>query len=65
MGSLSIWHWVVVLFVLLAGPVSLVAGIVRGVKNRSVLNVLLTVLIPVYGLAYYFIARPQPPALPV
>jgi hypothetical protein len=64
MGSVSIWHWVVVLLVLMTGPVSLVAGIVRGVTNRSVLNALLSVLIPAYGLVYYLVARSRPPALP-
>jgi hypothetical protein len=64
MASVSIWHWVVVLFVLMTGPVSVVAGIVRGVTNRSAMNVLRSAAIPVYGLVYYFVARPRPPALP-
>lgn len=55
MGSVSIWHWVVVL-VFLASPIM---GIVRGVRNSSVLHALLSVLIPLYGLIYFFAAAPR------
>ena len=64
MGSLSIFHWIVVVFIiaLLASPVM---GIVRGVRNASVLNAVLSVVIPLYGLIYFFAAKraAQPPAL--
>jgi hypothetical protein len=55
-GSLSIWHWIVVIFIIaqLASPIM---GIVRGVKNQSVLNAILSVLIPLYGLIYFFVAK--------
>src|SRR6186713_698519 len=53
MGSLSIWHWVVVI-VFIASPVM---GIVRGVKNGSLLNSLLSVFFPIYGLVYFFAGR--------
>lgn len=52
-GSLSIWHWFVTL-VFLASPIM---GIVRGVKNQSVLHALLSALIPLYGLIYFFVAK--------
>lgn len=56
MGSFSIWHGIVVVVALL-GVVSPIMGIVRGVKNGSVLNTIMSVFIPVYGLIYYFAAK--------
>jgi hypothetical protein len=53
MGSLSIWHWVVVILVF-ASPI---LGIVRGVKNSSALNAILSAFIPVYGIVYFFAAK--------
>ena len=32
-------------------------GIVRAVKNGSVLNAILSVVIPIYGLIYFFTAK--------
>jgi hypothetical protein len=46
MGSISIWHWVVVI-IMIASPIM---GIVRGVKNGSVVNSILSFLNPFYGL---------------
>jgi hypothetical protein len=64
MGSLSIVHWIVVVFIIaqLASPIM---GIVRGVRNASVLNAVLSVFVPLYGLIYFFAAKraSQPPAL--
>lgn len=54
MGSLSIWHWVLVI-VVIASPIM---GIVRGVGNRSALNAILSAFIPLYGLVYFFVAKP-------
>lgn len=56
MGSFSIVHWLI-LIVMLASPV---LGIIRGVKNSSILNVLLSVFIPIYGLIYFFVAKRRP-----
>jgi hypothetical protein len=53
MGSLLIWHWVVVI-VLVA---SSIMGIVRGVKNGSILNAILSAFIPVYGAVYFFVGK--------
>jgi hypothetical protein len=50
MGTLSIWHWLIVI-VMFASP------IIRGVQNSSVLNALLSVFIPIYGLIYFFAAK--------
>src|SRR6267154_30598 len=65
MGSFSIVHWIVVVFIiaLLASPIM---GIVRGVKNGSVLNAVVSVFIPLYGLIYFFAAKraSQPARLP-
>lgn len=52
MGSLSIWHWVVVI-VAIASPTM---GIVRGVKNSAVVHAVLSAFIPIYGLIYFFVA---------
>jgi hypothetical protein len=50
---------------MIAQLVSPIMGIVRGVKNGSVLNALLSFAIPLYGLIYFFAAKriSQPPAL--
>lgn len=53
MGSLSIWHWIVVI----VGLSSPVLGVVRGVKNGSAINAVLSAFIPVYGLIYFFVAK--------
>lgn len=53
MGSLSIWHWIVVIFAL-ASPIM---GITRGVRNGSTLNAVLSAFIPVYGIIYFFAAK--------
>lgn len=53
MGSLSIWHWVLVI-VMFASPI---LGIIRGVKNGSAINAIASAFIPVYGLIYYFVAK--------
>lgn len=52
MGSVSIWHWVVVI-VMFASPVM---GIVRGVQNGAPLHAILSAFIPIYGLVYFFVA---------
>ena len=53
MGSVSIWHWVVVIL----ATAGTIMGIVRAVKNGSVLNAILSVVIPIYGLIYFFTAK--------
>jgi len=53
MGSLSIWHWIVVL-VITGSPI---LGVVRGIKNGAVVHAVLSVLIPLYGLIYFFAAK--------
>jgi hypothetical protein len=34
-----------------------IMGIVRGVKNQSVLSAVLSVMIPIYGIAYFFVGK--------
>jgi hypothetical protein len=46
MGSLSIIHWLIV-FLAIGSPIM---GVIRGVKNSSILHAVLSVVIPVYGL---------------
>ena len=53
LGSLSIWHWVVVI-VIFASPI---LGIVRGVKNGAAVHAIAAAFIPIYGLIYFFAAR--------
>jgi hypothetical protein len=53
MGSMSIWHWLIVI-VMFASPIM---GFVRGVKNASVLHTFLSIIIPIYGLVYFFVAN--------
>jgi hypothetical protein len=55
MGSLSIWHWVVVI-VVIASPI---LGIIQGVKNGSAIHAVASAFIPIYGLIYYFAAKPS------
>jgi len=52
-GSFALLHWVIVI-IILAGPIM---GIVRGVKNSSVLNSIVSVFIPIYGIVYFFAAK--------
>ena len=52
MGSISIWHLIVAIFI--AGPIM---GVIRGVKNASILNAVLSVIIPVFGIVYFFAAK--------
>jgi hypothetical protein len=56
MGSLSIWHWVIVI-VVFASPIM---GIIRGVKNQAIVHAILSAFIPVYGLIYFFAAKRTP-----
>jgi hypothetical protein len=53
MGSISIWHWVIVI----VATAGCIMGIVRSVKNGSVLNAILSFFIPVYGLIYFFAGK--------
>jgi len=53
MGSLSIWHWVVVILIF-ASPIM---GIVRGVKNGSAGHAIVSAFVPIYGLIYFFAAK--------
>ncbi len=64
MESFSIVHWIIIVL-MISQLVSPIMGIVRGVKNGSVLNALLSFAIPLYGLIYFFAAKriSQPPAL--
>ena len=56
MGSLSIWHWLII-FVMLVMSASPIMGIVRGVQNSSILNAILSAFIPIYGFIYFFAAK--------
>jgi hypothetical protein len=53
MGPISILHWVMVI-VIVASPI---LGIVRAVKNGSVIHAVISVFVPVYGLIYFVAAR--------
>jgi hypothetical protein len=57
MESLSIWHWLIFVIVIAmgAGPI---LGIVRGVKNGAVVHAVVSAFVPVYGLIYFFAAKP-------
>jgi hypothetical protein len=55
MGTLSIWHWVVVI-VAIASPIM---GIMRGVKNGAAVHAIVSAFVPVYGLIYYFAGAKQ------
>ncbi len=56
MGSFSIWHWLILIFLIgmFASPI---LGIVRGVKNGAVIHAVVSALVPVYGLIYFFAAK--------
>jgi hypothetical protein len=49
------WHWLII-FIFFG---SQIMGIIRGVKNSSVLNALLSASIPIYGLIYFFAGKPS------
>ena len=34
-----------------------ILGVVRGVKNSSVLHSILSLILPIYGLVYFFLAK--------
>lgn len=53
MGAVSIWHWLVVLIVVVVPPI---LGIVRGVKNGSVGHTIVSAFVPIYGLIYFLVA---------
>lgn len=57
MAEISITHWIIMIVMVLAFVVSPILGIVRGVKNGGVLNAVMSVLFPVYGLVYFVAAR--------
>ncbi len=56
MESFPIWHWVILIvpIVMVASPI---LGIVRGVKNGAVIHAVVSALVPVYGLIYFFAAK--------
>jgi hypothetical protein len=49
--DLDVWHWTIIL------GVSFIMGIIRAVKNSSILNAVLSVFIPVDGFIYFFVAK--------
>ena len=57
MEAFSITHWIIFAVMFLAFAASPILGIVRGVKNGGVLNAVMSVLFPVYGLVYFVAAR--------
>jgi len=67
MESISVLHWLLLWLVFtklvynavsqLLLVVSPVLGIIRGVKNSSVLHSLLSIVIPMYGIIYYSVAK--------
>jgi hypothetical protein len=57
MAEISMAQWTIMIVMILAFVVSPILGIVRGVKNGGVLNAVVSVLLPVYGLVYFVAAR--------
>jgi hypothetical protein len=53
MGSLSIFHWLIV-FLVFGSPIM---GVIRGVKNSSIPHAVLSVFIPAYGFFYFFAGK--------
>ena len=53
MGSFSFFHLLIILLII-GGPI---LGIIRGVKNSSFLYSLLSVIIPIYGIFYFFVGK--------
>ena len=49
--------WLIFVLVLLTLFLSPVFCIVRSVKNSSVINCIVSVLVPFYGLVYFFVSR--------
>lgn len=56
MGEFSTLHWITLFLVpiVFAGNI---LGIIRGVKNSSILHVFLSLFIPIYGLFYFFMSK--------
>jgi ABC-type microcin C transport system permease subunit YejB len=50
MASISIRHWMMLIIIV----ASLVLGIVRGVRNSAPAHAVISVLVPAYGLVYFF-----------
>jgi choline-glycine betaine transporter len=57
MGSLSVIHWLIMILMLVIVFASPILGIVRGVKNGSAINAVLSAFFPLYGLIYFFAAK--------
>jgi hypothetical protein len=57
MEAFSIWHWVIIVVILIATVASPILGIVRSVKNGAVIPAVISVFLPVYGLIYFFAAK--------
>ena len=67
MESFSWLHWLIVWFVFSKIVVNIVSellfvaspvlGIIRGVKNSSILHPLLSIVIPMYGIVYFSVGR--------
>jgi len=61
MTEFPIWHWIlfaiVWIVVISSTIVSPIIGIVRSVKNGSVLHAVLSLIIPAYGHIYFLAAK--------
>ena len=57
MGALSVIHWLIMIFMVVVVFASPILGIVRGVKNSSAANAVLSAFIPLYGFVYFFAAK--------
>ena len=57
MDGISITNWAILALIALLSLVSPLMGLVRGVRNGSVVHSLLSLLLPAYGLIYFFRAR--------
>jgi len=54
--GIAVWE-IIIWWVLILVFVGLVMGIIRAVKERSAAQAVLTILIPFYGLFYFFFGR--------
>jgi hypothetical protein len=61
MGDLTIWHWLLVI-VITASPLM---GVFRGIERNSLVHAALSIIIPLYGLVYFFVAARKTNLSPV
>ena len=60
MGTFSIWHWIIVVFMFTI-PFGLILGVIRGVNDKSVPHAIFSLIFYFYGFFYFFIGRKDNP----